>query len=154
DLKAGSARSVKDDWVCMALMLVEAHGDVSTAFELAVQYRHTEAAKAYFYAGACILSALQRGPDVIRWMTGVRCLRADDVLSALAAAAQGDDVPSIMELARTETVMLVLDNVTDRSDAKHADLLIPFIAADAEAEDLVAVTMGRWLTRELGGNLP
>lgn len=154
DLKVGSPRSIKDGWVCMALMLIEAQGDVSTAFELAVQHRHTEAAKAYFYAGACILSALQRGPDAIRWMTAVRCLRADDVLSALQAAKQVDDVQSIMELTRTETVLLALDNVADRSDAKIAELLKAFIDAGANAEDLVEVSMGRCLKHGLHGGLP
>ncbi|CAM4101554.1 hypothetical protein BOTU111921_11690 [Bordetella tumbae] len=138
--KGGNYESPAKQATITALMLIEARGDISEAFALAMEHRSRYAAKLFFDAGASTLPAMQRLPfrDVIHQLVLREHIRADDVFVVLDQAERAGKNDVLKRLAQHDMVCLMLDDMQSRSDDEKIKTLKRLMAVPgAEPE--------RWL---------
>jgi|GEM_PF-6315595 len=126
-----------------AIILLEAQGDISKAFHLAIDYRVPEAAQLYFYAGANTSTALRSGIHTIQWLADQGLIHANDALTVLDEAVQANDTKTIAALTQPLVMLHALDNLAAPSDRTISDILNAFFRNGARAEKLLAALIDR-----------
>lgn len=121
-----------------AEMLVRAKGNISEAFTLSVRYGAGQGAELYFSAGASSLHALSLGSEAIKRMSNWHCVRAEDVLTRLEQVQRSGDADANRPLLSAEMAFRTIYGMTGQSDEAIAAVYQGFVAAGADAEQLVS----------------
>lgn len=115
-----------------ALFLIEARGDISKAFELAVKYEVPYAEKLYLDAGADAMSAAQHVPCPrgVKRMFDLGYVGVGDKLAILEQAKLTGHAELTRLLADYDELSSVLDHMQDRPDGEKIAVIRSFISAE------------------------
>jgi hypothetical protein len=121
-----------------AMILLEARGDLSIAFELAVDYRIVEAATIYFEAGASTVSPLRGDSATLAWLSDHYLIQISDVFVVLDEATSAHDAQTITLLTSPEFVLHTLTTLDVPTDKLILEALHRFILAGINPEILLS----------------
>lgn len=130
-----------------ALILLKSEGNISTAFELAVQYRAVDAANLFFDAGASTLPSLRESDSTRKWIAHQGLLRSKEVLIVLEEAIKENKLESIAPLTTPSIALQTIDFLEVRSDRKIFEALNTFIKAGTQPESLLTTLIERLTLR-------
>ena len=115
-----------------ARMLVNADGDSTKAFELAVLSQDRDAAQLYLESDR--LSVVQQSAKFLCWLINYAYVRVHDVLASLDDAVQLDNQAAREALTRPDVVLATLAAMTGQSEPDKLAVLTSFMSAGADTE--------------------